>query len=126
MHGSKDDLPLAEDYGEGFRSYQSEWGGMIVEISTFPAGVDAAPLFKGLPDDSCQALHWGYVITGRMRLRYKDHEEVIGAGEAYHLEPGHIPSFDEDTEVVEFSPHDDYQTTLDVVARNMASIEEGN
>jgi len=49
MRGSKVDLPLAEDYGENFRSWQSEWGGMIVEISLFPAGVDAAPLFKGPP-----------------------------------------------------------------------------
>jgi hypothetical protein len=35
VRGSKEDLPLAEDYGEGFRSHQVEWGGMIVEISSF-------------------------------------------------------------------------------------------
>lgn len=28
---------------------------MIVSYETFPKGVDAAPLFKGLPDDMCQA-----------------------------------------------------------------------
>lgn len=125
MRGSKDDLPLAEDYGEDFRSYQSEWGGMIVEISLFPAGVDATPLFKGLPDDMCQASHWGYVIKGQMRLKYRDGQEVIPAGNAYYLGPGHIPAFDQDTEVVEFSSRADYQRTLEVVARNMSALEEG-
>lgn len=123
MRGSKNELPLAEDYGENFRSWQSEWGGMIVEISLFPAGVDAAPLFRGLPDDMCQAVHWGYVIKGRMRVRSADGEELIGAGDAYYLEPGHVPSFDEDTELVEFSSKAAYQATLEVVARNIANKE---
>jgi len=125
MYGSKNDLPLAEDYGEDFKSYQSEWGGMIVEISLFPAGVDVAPLFQGLPAGMCQSPHWGYVLKGRMRVKYGDREEVIGVGDAYYLDPGHIPSYEEDTEVVEFSPRDDYQRTPDIVARNMTALEEG-
>jgi hypothetical protein len=91
VRGSKEDLPLAEDYGEGFRSHQVEWGGMIVEISSFPAGVDATPLFKGLPDNMCQSQHWGYVLQGRLRMRYKNHAEVFAAGDVYHIEPGHVP-----------------------------------
>jgi hypothetical protein len=125
MRGSKEDLPLAEDYGEDFRSRQVECGGMIVEISSFPAGVDAAPIFKGLPDDMCQSLHWGYVLKGRVRMRYKDREDVIKAGDIYYLEPGHVPYIEEDTELVEFSPKGEYQKTLEVVARNMAAMEEG-
>lgn len=122
MRGSKDDLPLAEDYGENFRSWQSEWGGMIVEISLFPAGVDAAPLFKGLPNDMCQAVHWGYVLKGRMRVRSTEGEELIGAGDAYYLEPGHVPYFEEDTEVVEFSSKTSYELTLEVAARNITAM----
>jgi hypothetical protein len=109
MRGSKEDLPVAEDYGEGFVSHQVEWGDMIVEISSFPAGVDAAPLFKGLPDDMCQSPHWGYVLKGRVRMRYKDREEVI----------------EEDSELVEFSPKGEYEKTLEVVERNMAAMQEG-
>jgi hypothetical protein len=120
MRGSKEDLPLAEVYGEDFRSHQVEWAGMIVEISSFPAGVDAAPIFKGLPEDMCQSLHWGYVLKGRMRMRYKDREEVIG--DVYYLEPGHVPYIEEDTELVEFSPKGEYEKTLEVVARNMAAM----
>ncbi len=122
MRGSKDDLPLAEDYGENFRSWQSEWGGMIVEISQFPAGVDAAPLFKGLPNDMCQAVHWGYVLKGRMLVKSLEGEELIKAGSAYYLEPGHVPSFEEDTELVEFSSKAAYEATLEVVARNITAM----
>jgi hypothetical protein len=122
MRGSKKDMHLAEDYGEDFRSHQAEWGGMIVELSSFPAGTDATPIFKGLPDDMCQAPHWGYVLKGRLRVRYRDREEVLEAGDAYYLEPGHVPIYDEATEVVEFSPKDSYNATLEVVARNMAAL----
>lgn len=122
MRGSKDDLPLAEDYGEKFRSWQSEWGGMIVEISLFPAGVDAGPLFKGLPNDMCQAVHWGYVLKGQMRVKSTDGEELIGAGDAYYLEPGHVPYFEEDTELVEFSSKTSYEATLEVAARNITAM----
>jgi hypothetical protein len=38
MRGSKEDLPVAEDYGEGFISQQVEWGRMIVEIHRQRAG----------------------------------------------------------------------------------------
>jgi hypothetical protein len=49
---------------------------MIVEISLFPASVDTAPLFKGLPDEMCQSPHRGCVLKGRVRMRYKDLEDT--------------------------------------------------
>jgi hypothetical protein len=85
---------------------------MNVALETFPAGLDTAPIFKGLPDDRCQCPHWGYVLKGRMRIRYPDREEVIEAGDAYYLEPGHLPLIEEDTEVLEFSPKGERRTTL--------------
>lgn len=122
MRGSKDDPPLAEDHGENFRNWQSERGGMIVGISQFPAGVDAAPLFKGLPNDMCQAVHWWYVLKGQMRVRSTEGEELIGAGDAYYLEAGHVPYFEEDTEVVEFSSKTSYEATLEVAAGNITAM----
>jgi hypothetical protein len=98
---------------------------MNVAWETFPAGLDAAPLFKGLPDDRCQCPHWGYVLKGRVRIRYKDHEEVLEAGDTYYMEPGHLPLVEEDSETIEFSPKGEYQKTMEVVARNMAAMEEG-
>jgi hypothetical protein len=55
------ELPLVEDYGEGFRS---RLGGMVVSYETFPKGVDATPLFRGLPGDMCQSLHWATSSRG--------------------------------------------------------------
>jgi hypothetical protein len=118
------DLPLVEDYGENFRSRLIEWGGMIVSYETFPAGVDATPLFKGLPDDRCQSAHWGYLLKGRVRVKRSDgSEEMIEAGDVYYLEPGHIPLFEDDSEVLEFSSKAEYEKTIEVAARNIAAMD---
>ena len=124
MRASKRDLPVAFE-GGGVVSRLAEWGEMNVALETLPGGTDTAPLFKGLPDDRCQCPHWGYVLKGRMRIRYPDREEVIEAGDAYYMEPGHLPLFEEDTEVIEFSPKGEYQKTMKVAERNMASMRAG-
>jgi len=123
MRGSKHDLPVAfED--AGVISRQAEWGDMNIAIETFPAGLDTAPLFTGLPDDRCQCPHWGYALSGRFRVRYKDHEETVSAGDVYYMAPGHTTVFEEDTEVVEFSPKGEYQETMEVAARNIAAMHQ--
>lgn len=121
MRGSTSDLPIAFE-GAGVRSQQVEWGEMNVALERLPAGLDTAPLFKGLPDDRCQCPHWGYILKGRMRVRYADREEIVSAGDAYYLAPGHLPLFEEETEVIEFSPKGEYQKTMEVVERNMSAM----
>jgi hypothetical protein len=123
MRGSKQDVPVAVDMG-GVVIRQLEWGEMNVALETFPAGTDTEPVFKGLPDDRCQCPHWGYVVRGRLRVRYKDREEILNAGDAYYMSAGHLPIFDEDTELVEFSPRGEYQKTMEVAARNAAALQE--
>ncbi len=122
MHLPMKELPVVEDYGEGFCGRQVEWGGMIVSYETFPRGTDATPLFRGLPGDMCQSPHWGYVISGRVRIRRPGGEDLLRAGDVYYLEPGHVPVFEEDTEILEFSPKREYQRTIEVVARNMEAL----
>ena len=40
--------------------------------------------------DSCQAEHLGYAISGRIRVEHEDGTSAdIGAGDAYHIAPGH-------------------------------------
>ena len=40
--------------------------------------------------DSCQAMHTGYVISGRMHVRMDDGTEAdVGPGDAILIEPGH-------------------------------------
>jgi hypothetical protein len=124
MRGSKQDLPAAfEELGASSR--QAEWDDMNVALETVPAGVDTAPLFRGLPDDRCQCRHWGYVIQGRFRVRYKDRQETLAQGDVYYLAPGHTTFFDEDTEVVEFSPKAEFQRILEIEASTVAAAKPG-
>ena len=40
--------------------------------------------------DSCQAVHTGYVVEGRMAVRMDDGDEVeYGPGDAFHMPAGH-------------------------------------
>ena len=117
---SKQTASRVEDMGVMEGRY-SELGGYTVGFETFRQDADAAPVFRGLPDDRCQCLHWGYVIAGRLTLRYADHDEVYEAGDAYVAPPGHLPLVAAGTEVVEFSPTEELAATMEVVARNMAT-----
>ena len=124
MRGSTQDLPVAfADDHMGVTSRQVEWSELNVALEKMPGGLDTAPIFRGLPDDLCQCPHWGYTIKGRFVVQYKDREEVISAGDAYYLAPGHTCRFEEDTELVEFSPKGEYQKTMEVAARNVAALQ---
>lgn len=101
-----------------------EWGELLAEFEQFPAGLDTAPLLKGLPGDACPCPHWGYVFSGRMLVRYADHEETVGPGDAFYMAPGHVPVFLEDTEMFELSPAAQLRDVLEVVNANAAALED--
>lgn len=121
MRSRKEELPVSLEE-EGAFSRDIQWGDMNVAYEVFPP-MDATPFFKGLPDDRCQCPHWGYLLKGRMRIKYHDHEEVVNGGELYYLAPGHIPVVEETVELVEFSPKGEYQKTLEVLTRNMEEMK---
>jgi len=118
MHSNREGIPILFQAG-AYYSRQVEWGGMDAGFWGFPAGFDSTLLFKGLPH-GCECPHWGYLLKGRMRVKYADHEEVITAGEAYYLAPGHLPVMEEDCEMVEFSPKELSRKMLEIAGRNMA------
>jgi hypothetical protein len=117
------DLPvtIAED---GVVIREAEWGDLHIGHETFETAFDVAPLLQGLPDDRCQCPHWGYVIRGRMRVRYLDREEIAQAGDVYYLPPGHSPVMDAGTEIIEFSPREPYARTMEVAARNLEALQK--
>jgi hypothetical protein len=105
---------------EGYEGHFEHFdGGYTVGFETYTQDANLAPFFKGLPDDRCQAAHWGYVIEGKVAYHFGDRSEVFGAGDAYYVPPGHTPKIFAGTEVVEFSPTEELQRTLEVVTRNM-------
>ena len=86
------------------------------------ADSDPAPLFVGLPDDRCQATHFGYVTKGKLVFRYADHDETIEAGETYVATPGHLPLMFGGTELVEFTRTDELNASVAVISKNLEAM----
>jgi hypothetical protein len=120
MHASKGSL-TPEPMGDSYVGRLVDWGEYSGYFEEIRGGTDFTPLFKGLPDDMCQSPHWGYVFKGKIRFTFKDHEEVISAGEMYYAPAGHTFTCLEDAETVEFSPSAALQQTFEVAAKNLAS-----
>jgi hypothetical protein len=107
---------------EGYEGHMENFeDGYTVAFEKYTQDADLAPFFAGLPNDQCQAAHWGYVITGKVKFKSAAGEETFEAGDAYYVPPGHTPTLYAGTEVVEFSPTAELQRTLEVVTRNMES-----
>jgi mannose-6-phosphate isomerase-like protein (cupin superfamily) len=105
---------------EGYEGHMEQLeGGYTVAFEKYTADADLAEFFTGLPDDQCQAAHWGYVLAGKVTFRTASGEETFEAGDAYYVPPGHTPMLFANTEVVEFSPTEQLQQTLEVVTKNM-------
>ncbi|HLI57601.1 MAG TPA: hypothetical protein VKY26_11300, partial [Actinomycetota bacterium] len=112
------DFGVAVDQGEELLGY-------TVNFVSIRQTHDLAPLLKGLPDDLCQCPHWGYVTKGRMTVHYLDHDEVIEAGDAFYMPPGHSPAAEAGTEVIQFSPTRELQETEAAIRANVQAAQQG-
>ena len=107
---------------EGYEGHFGELGDFTVGFETYTADADLAELFKGLPEDRCQCPHWGVVLKGR--LKYTDRrrrDDRSRRARRTTSPPGHLPYLYAGTEVVEFSPTEELQKTLEVIEKNMAA-----
>jgi hypothetical protein len=86
---------------------------------------DPAPLFRGLPEDRCQAVHLGYVLSGKVVFRYADHDETAEAGSVYVTRPGHLPLLFAGTELVEFTRTTELQASVEVIMQNLEAAKAG-
>jgi hypothetical protein len=122
MHTTKDEIEL-QAFGE-YEGRTADLGDWRVAWERLPAGFppDASP-FKGLPNDRCQCVHLGVVVKGSFKVTYLDRtEEVVRAGEAYRLAPGHFVQAIEHTEVIEFTPREEHQRTMQQVLKNVGAL----
>jgi hypothetical protein len=108
--------------GDAYEGRFADWGDFTGYFEKIKGGTDFSPYFVGLPDDMCQSPHWGYLFKGKLRFIYKDHDEVISAGEAYYAPAGHSIEILEDAETIEFSPSKELHETLEVAAKNMEKM----
>ena len=122
---SKESATGGGDYG-AVVDRSEELDGYTVNFVQFNQDIDATPLLKGLPDDRCQSQHWGYVISGRLHMRFADHEETFEAGDAFYLPPGHVPfKHEPGTLLVQFSPTEQLRQTEAVMEKNMQAMHAG-
>ena len=122
---SKDSATQGGEFGP-VTDRSDEIEGYSVNFTTFHVDMDQTPVLKGLPDDQCQCPHWGYVVKGRLTIRSGDREEVIEAGDAYYLAPGHVGVSNEPgSEIVQFSPAEELKKTSDVIMKNMQAVQGG-
>jgi hypothetical protein len=107
----------------GFEGRYAEVLDLTVGFETYNEETDLSPLFVGLPDDSCQCRHMGYVLEGSVTFRTAGGDETFSAGDAYVVGPGHTPLLHPGTEIVEFSPTNDLNETMAVVMKNMEAMD---
>ena len=122
MHTSRDELePMV--IGE-YTGRKVDAAGIRIAFESMPGHFppDESP-FEGLPDDRCQCDHWGYCFSGSFRVTYLDGpDEIVHAGEAYHLRPGHFAQTREPVELLELSPVEEHDRTMAVLARNIEAV----
>ncbi|MEO6398663.1 MAG: cupin domain-containing protein [Tepidiformaceae bacterium] len=122
MRASKNELPMLLEAGPS-QIRGADWGAMRVAVLSVPEGADFGPLLKGLPNDRCPGDHWGYVIKGRLRITdADDKDEILDAGDFYHMPPGHTGVAEVESEFLEIGepgPHDQF---LDAARKNIAAM----
>ena len=100
--------------------HEQEVGGWTVTVESEFTDIDMAPFFKGAPNDQCQASHVGYVLKGKFGVRRADGvEEIFEAGDAFTIEPGHIPLAFAGSEYVAFTPTAEAKEQAAVVMPNV-------
>ena len=97
--------------------------GYTVNFVSIRQDHDLAPMLSGLPEGRCPCPHWGYVLKGRMIVRYADHEEVCEAGDAFYMPPGHTPAAEAGTEFIQISPSDQLQEVEAAVVKAMQQMQ---
>src|SRR5689334_15626984 len=94
-----------------------------VSFVTIRQSHSLAPLLRGLPGDSCQCPHWGYVLAGKITVSYADRQETYRAGDAFYMTPGHVPAAEAGTELVQFSPTEQLAETIAVMMANAQAMQ---
>jgi mannose-6-phosphate isomerase-like protein (cupin superfamily) len=119
---SKESATEVRDYGVA-EDRTGNLDGYTVNFVSIRQDHDLAPMLSGLPGGRCPCPHWGYVLKGRMIVRYADHEEVCEAGDAFYMPPGHTPAAEAGSEFIQISPSDQLQEVEAAVVKAMQQMQ---
>ena len=127
MHISKNDVPVRIEAPGAVARQLPDFGessGTIgAEYFSLGAGTDLAPLLEGLEGDACQAVHWGYMLSGDVVVTYTDGSiEKCTTGDVFYWPPGHSVRVDADADLILFSPQVEHGQVLDHVLDKLASV----
>lgn len=127
MRIAKNDIPVKIKTDGAVARQKTDFGNASgyeeigAEYFSIASGTDLSPLLQGLHNDLCHAPHWGYLIEGKLTVRYKDgSEEKVNTGDLFYLPPNHTVRADQDTEVVLFSPQREHTPVLDHINRKLS------
>jgi DNA-binding CsgD family transcriptional regulator len=121
---SKDSAPNVQDVGPAV-DQGGDLDDITVNFVTIRESHSLAPLLRGLPGDSCQCPHWGYLFAGKITVTYADREETYQTGDAFYMTPGHVPAAEAGTEFVQFSPKEQLAETMAAMMANAQRAMSG-
>ncbi|NYJ00532.1 hypothetical protein HNR19_001230 [Nocardioides thalensis] len=127
MHIAKHDLPVKMNalgaVARHLPDFGTAHGPLAAEYFSLAAGVDIAPLLRGLDDDVCFAPHWGYVLAGRVVVTFADGaSETDVTGDVFHWPAGHSVRVEEDAELVLFSPAAEHLAVMNHMLGVLATV----
>ena len=118
---SQETASKVNDFGIGVER-EERLDGYTISFVTVRESHSLAEFLKGLPGDRCHCPHWGFLFKGRLTVRYGEEEEVIEAGNAFYMPPGHVPAAEAGSEFVQFSPSEELDTTMAAIQKNMQAM----
>jgi ethanolamine utilization protein EutQ (cupin superfamily) len=120
MKINKNEIPVSMEGSGTVMRTQNNFGRMTVCFNELPKGTDFTPLLEGLENDSCHCPHWGYVLSGKLLVKYDDGtEETLSDGDVYFLPNGHTLIVEEDVKLIEFSPSEEFNEVIEHVGKKM-------
>ena len=123
MKVSKKNIPVTMEGPGTIMRAKDNCGGMPVGFNELPKGTDFTPLLKGLENDSCHCPHWGYILSGKLLVKYTDGtEEILTDDDVYFLPKGHTAIVQEDIKMIEFSPSKELSEVMAHVGKKMAEL----
>jgi mannose-6-phosphate isomerase-like protein (cupin superfamily) len=115
-----------EDHGVAV-DRMKEAAGYTINLVTINTAQDITPILASLAEGKCTCPHWGYMLSGRVTVRYDDgREEILDAGDPFYMRAGHTSwRADAGTELLQFSPSDLLAEVDAAISKAMASADQG-
>ena len=108
MRSQLTDMEPVDDYvtqnTPGLEIWQEVWGDMQCAYHIFAPGTDFTQLLAPLPDGLCGVPHHAYIISGTLKVIYKDGTtDVCKAGDVCYWPAPHNFISEEGAEIIQFS-----------------------